>query len=81
MALALARWCRSADQMRAGSTVLAQLQRLPQSTDSSLLSIAGADDSVGPPEATRVEGRNCRNLVVPGIDHWTLPPRAACSAA
>jgi len=70
---ALARWLRSAHQMRAGSPFLAQLQRMPQPGDLSLLSIAGADDSVAPPEATHVTGPNCRNLVVPGIDHWNLP--------
>src|SRR5688572_11818819 len=46
---------------------------MPQPGDLSLLSIAGADDSLAPPEATHVNGPNCRNLVVPGIDHWNLP--------
>lgn len=68
-----ARWFRSAHQMRPGSPFLAQLLRMPLPRDVSLLSVAGADDSVAPPEATHVAGRSCRNLVVPGIDHWSLP--------
>ena len=69
----LARWCRSADQMRAGSPFLAQLLRMPPPADSSMLSIAGAQDTVAPPETAHLVGSNCRNLVVPGIDHWSLP--------
>ena len=69
----LVRWCRSADQMRAGSRFLEQLLRMPPPGEMSMLSIAGAEDSVAPPETTHLTGTNCRNLVVPGIDHWNLP--------
>jgi hypothetical protein len=69
----LLRWCRSADQMRAGSRFLQQLLRMPPPDGMSMLSVAGAEDSVAPPETAHLTGANCRNLVVPGIDHWNLP--------
>jgi hypothetical protein len=69
----LARWARSANQMRAGSSFLHQLQRIPAPDGTSMLSISGADDTVVPPAAAHLEGEGCRNLVVPGLDHWTLP--------
>jgi PGAP1-like protein len=69
----LTRWWRSADQMRVGSGFLDQLVRIPTPPCTSILSIAGAGDVIVPPNAARVEGLACRNLVVPGLDHWTLP--------
>src|SRR6185436_16411325 len=69
----LARWIRSADQVRAGSPFLAQLLRMSPPAGTSMLSIAGAEDPVAPPEAAHLPGPGCRNLVVPGIDHWSLP--------
>jgi pimeloyl-ACP methyl ester carboxylesterase len=69
----LTRWWRSGDQMRAGSEFLEQLVRIPPPSGTSILSIAGADDAIVPPSAARVDGRECRNLVVPGLNHWTLP--------
>lgn len=69
----LARWIRSADQVRAGSPFLAQLSRMESPAGTSMLSIAGAEDTVAPPETAHLSGSNCRNLVVPGIDHWSLP--------
>jgi len=67
----LARW-RSAEQMRAGSALLDHLLRLPLPDGVRMLSIAGGDDSVVPPDAARLDGAGCRNLVVPGLDHWSL---------
>ncbi|HKA16037.1 MAG TPA: hypothetical protein VKH41_13530 [Myxococcota bacterium] len=69
----LARWWRSTDQMRAGSAFLLQLLRIPPPDGISMLSIAGAEDTIVPPEYARLDGAEYRNLVVPGIDHWTLP--------
>ena len=69
----LARWIRSADQVRAGSPFLTQLSRMQPPAGMTMLSIAGADDTVAPPETAHLSGPNCRNLVVPGIDHWSLP--------
>ena len=46
---------------------------MPPPADLCLLSIAGAEDTVAPPETAHLAGPNCRNLVVPGIDHWNLP--------
>jgi len=69
----LARWIRSADQVRAGSPFLTQLSRMQTPAGVSMLSIAGAEDTVAPPETAHLTGPNCRNLVVPGIDHWSLP--------
>jgi alpha/beta hydrolase family protein len=69
----LTRWWRSGDQMRVGSGFLDQLVRIPSPTGTSILSIAGAEDPIVPPSAARVEGPQCRNLVVPGLNHWTLP--------
>ena len=67
----LARW-RSADQMRAGSALLEQLLRMPLPDGVGMMSIAGGGDAVVPPEAARLEGSHCRNLVIPGLDHWSL---------
>ena len=69
----LARCLRSVQQVRAGSPFLAQLLRVPPPAGMKMLSIAGADDSVAPPETAHLGGAECRNLVVPGIDHWRLP--------
>jgi Uncharacterised protein family (UPF0227) len=69
----LARWFRSAQQVREGSAFLEQLLRMPPPAGTAMLSIAGGADSVVPPEAARIDGADCRNLVVPGIDHWQLP--------
>jgi triacylglycerol lipase len=69
----LARWFRSANQMREGCDFLEQLGRMPIPHGTTFLSIAGATDTVVPPECANVEGAGCRNLVVPGLDHWTLP--------
>ncbi len=69
----LARWCRSADQMRAGSAFLEQLVRIPPPARTHFLSIAGAADTIVPPESAHLDGDGCRNLVVPGIYHWSLP--------
>jgi hypothetical protein len=69
----LARWIRSADQVRTGSPFLAQLLRMPPPAGTSMLSIAGAEDTVAPPETAHLASSDCRNLVVPGIDHWSLP--------
>jgi pimeloyl-ACP methyl ester carboxylesterase len=69
----LARWIRSADQVRAGSPFLEQLSRMQAPAGTSMLSIAGADDTIAPPETAHLSGGNCRKLVVPGIDHWSLP--------
>jgi hypothetical protein len=69
----LAWWARSAKQMRSGSAFLDQLMRIPPPAGTSLLSIAGANDTLVPPDAANVEGEGCRNLLVPGLDHWTLP--------
>ena len=69
----LTRWWRSGDQMRAGSAFLEQLGRIPLPAGTGILSIAGADDVIVPPSAARVDGSQCRNLVVPGLNHWTLP--------
>jgi hypothetical protein len=67
------RWWRSGDQMRVGSGFLEQLVRIPPPAGTSILSIAGAEDAIVPPSAARLEGPGCRNLVVPGLNHWTLP--------
>jgi len=69
----LARWIRSAHQVREGSPFLMQLQRMPTPEGTKMLSIAGATDSIAPPESAHLTGAECRNLVVPGIDHWQLP--------
>jgi hypothetical protein len=69
----LARWARSAHQMRAGSEFLDHLIRIPQPAGTTLLSVSGALDTIVPPESAHLEGEGCRNLVVPGLDHWTLP--------
>jgi hypothetical protein len=69
----LARWFRSAQQVREGSEFLDHLLRLPPPPDTRMLSIAGATDTIVPPEAARLDGPDCRNLIVPGIDHWRLP--------
>lgn len=69
----LVRCARSAHQMRAGSAFLDQLMRIPQPAGTTLLSVSGALDTVVPPDAAHLEGEGCRNLVVPGLDHWTLP--------
>lgn len=69
----LARWARSAQQMRAGSEFLDHLLRMPPPAGTSILSVAGSEDTIVPPDATHLEGARCRNLVVPGLDHWTLP--------
>lgn len=37
-----------------------------------ILSVAGSEDTIVPPEAAHLEGAGYRNLVVPGLDHWTL---------
>jgi pimeloyl-ACP methyl ester carboxylesterase len=68
----LSAWCRSAVQMRVGSPFLEQLHRQPAPAGVRMLSIAGADDTLVPPEAARLDGPGCRNLVVPGTDHWQL---------
>jgi pimeloyl-ACP methyl ester carboxylesterase len=68
----LARWCRSADQMRVGSAFLDQLLRIPPPAGTSILSIAGGEDSIVPADAAYLDGAGYRNLVVPGIDHWSL---------
>jgi hypothetical protein len=68
----LARWARSAQQMRAGSEFLEQLLRIPVPAGTSILSVSGSEDSVVPPDAAHLEGAGHRNLVVPGLDHWTL---------
>jgi pimeloyl-ACP methyl ester carboxylesterase len=69
----LSAWCRSASQMRPGSPFLDQLFRQPPPARALMLSIAGAEDTLVPPEAARLEeGPGCRNLVVPGVDHWHL---------
>jgi pimeloyl-ACP methyl ester carboxylesterase len=68
-----ARWARSAHQMRAGSDFLDQLRRIPPPAGATILSISGADDTLVPPEAAHLDGQGYRNLVVPGLDHWTLP--------
>src|SRR5258706_12666032 len=68
----LVRWCRSAHQMREGCDFLEQLHRVPTPERTQFLSIAGAVDTVVPPDAAYLEGPGCRNLVVPGLDHWTL---------
>jgi pimeloyl-ACP methyl ester carboxylesterase len=68
----LAAWCRSAVQMRVGSPFLDQLLRQPAPAGARMLSIAGADDTLVPPDAARLDGPGCRNLVIPGIDHWHL---------
>ena len=81
MVVAAGRWARSANQMRAGSEFLDQLLRMPPPADTSILSVAGSEDTIVPPEATHLEGAGYRNLVVPGLDHWTCRCRAACSAA
>jgi pimeloyl-ACP methyl ester carboxylesterase len=67
----LARW-RSAEQMRAGSALLEQLLRMPLPDGVGMMSIAGGEDAIVPPAAARLEGKHCRNLVVPGLDHWSL---------
>ena len=69
----LVRWARSAHQMRAGSEFLDQLLRMPPPAGTSILSVAGSEDSIVPPDAAHLEGAGYRNLVVPGLDHWTLP--------
>ena len=69
----LARWARSAHQMRAGSAFLDQLLRMPAPEGTSILSVAGSEDTIVPPDAAHLEGAGLRNLVVPGLDHWTLP--------
>jgi len=69
----LARWFRSAHQVRAGSRFLAQLSRMPTPAGTGMLSIAGAEDAIVPPVTAHLGGADCRNLVVPGIDHWRLP--------
>jgi pimeloyl-ACP methyl ester carboxylesterase len=69
----LVRWARSAHQMRAGSEFLDQLLRIPPPTGTSILSVAGSVDTIVPPDAAYLEGAGYRNLVVPGLDHWTLP--------
>jgi pimeloyl-ACP methyl ester carboxylesterase len=68
----LAAWCRSAVQMRVGSRFLDHLLRQPSPAGARILSIAGAQDSLVPPEATRLDGPGCRNLVIAGVDHWNL---------
>jgi pimeloyl-ACP methyl ester carboxylesterase len=68
-----ARWFRSAQQVRAGSRFLAELSRMPTPAGTSMLSIAGAEDSIVPPVTAHLGGADCRNLVVPGVDHWRLP--------
>jgi pimeloyl-ACP methyl ester carboxylesterase len=67
----LARW-RSAEQMRSGSALLEQLVRMPLPKGVGMLSIVGSDDTIVPPSAARLDGPDCRNLVIPGLDHWTL---------
>jgi pimeloyl-ACP methyl ester carboxylesterase len=67
----LARW-RSAEQMRSGSALLELLLRMPLPKDVGMLSIAGSDDTIVPPGAARLDGPDSRNLVIPGLDHWTL---------
>jgi len=69
----LARWFRSAQQMRAGSAFLDHLGRIPLPAGTSILSIAGNDDTIVPPNMAHLEGPGYRSLVVPGLDHWTLP--------
>jgi pimeloyl-ACP methyl ester carboxylesterase len=69
----LARWFRSAQQMRAGSAFLDHLRRIPPPAGTRILSIAGSDDTIVPPDAAHLEGPGYRSLVVPGLDHWTLP--------
>jgi pimeloyl-ACP methyl ester carboxylesterase len=69
----LVRWARSAHQMRAGSEFLDQLIRIPVPAGTSILSVSGSGDTVVPPDAAHLEGAGHRNLVVPGLDHWTLP--------
>jgi len=69
----LARWFRSAQQMRAGSAFLDHLRRIAPPTGTSLLSIVGSEDTIVPPAAAHLEGPGCRSLVIPGLDHWTLP--------
>ena len=69
----IARWARSAHQMRVGSDFLDHLRRMPPPAESTFLSIAGSDDTIVPPDAAHLEGADYRNLVVPGLDHWTLP--------
>jgi hypothetical protein len=46
---------------------------MPPPEGTSILSVAGSRDTIVPPEASRLEGAGYRNLVVPGLDHWTLP--------
>lgn len=65
-------WCRSAAQMRAGSPFLEQLLRLPPPRGVTILSIAGEKDWIVPADAARLEGAGYRNLVVPGLTHWSL---------
>ncbi|TMA32257.1 MAG: alpha/beta fold hydrolase [Deltaproteobacteria bacterium] len=69
----LARWWRATDQMRTGSPFLEQLLRIPPPDGTAILSIAGGDDTIVPPPYANLEGAGYRNLVVPGLDHWTLP--------
>ena len=69
----LARWARSAQQMRAGSEFLDHLLRMSPPAGRSILSVAGSEDTIVPPESAHLEGEGHRNLVVPGLDHWTLP--------
>lgn len=69
---ALARWFRSALQMRSGSPFLDQLCRIAPPSGVRVLSIAGSADALVPPEAARLEGAGCRNLVVPDVDHLRL---------
>src|SRR5262249_32496347 len=52
----LARWWRSTDQMRAGSSFLEQLLRIPPPDGSSILSIAGGADTIVPPDCAHLEG-------------------------
>jgi len=63
---------RSLAQMRVGSNFLRQLRRIPMPRGTQIVSIAGAADLIVPVESARVAEHGCRNLVIPGIDHWGL---------
>jgi pimeloyl-ACP methyl ester carboxylesterase len=66
------RFLRSATQMRRGSPFLEELLRVPPPAGVRIVSIAGGNDSLVPPEATRLDEPESRNLVVAEVDHLGL---------
>jgi hypothetical protein len=69
----LARWCRSTTRCARPAISSSTSNACPHPDGTTFLSIAGATDTVVPPDCANVEGEGCQNLVIPGLDHWTLP--------